>query len=156
MKKIITHPFMLSVICALVSFALDFIIIPELCSGWADFIWMTLMIVLPGLVAILLFRNRNHGTPGYIFIGLPVQYVLLIVFAGPISSMWGASIEHTLGWFSYIGSVFPWPFVVTLVQYFAVLLIRKNPFGVYIGPINDAGSRSKNKDSGNQANEETV
>lgn len=90
-----------------------------------DLIWMSLMVVLPAAIAVLLFRSIDYRKPGTIFFGLLIQYALLIAFAGPISEIWGASIVHTLGWFSYIGAVFPWPLVITLIQYLVVAVIRK-------------------------------
>lgn len=83
------------------------------------------MIVLPVAIAVLLFKKLDHRKLAYIFIGLLIQYVLLIAFAEPISSIWGTSIKHTLAWFSYIGTVFPWPFMITLIQYISVLLFKK-------------------------------
>lgn len=126
MKQIISHPLSISVVCSLSSFVLSFIVIPNVFRGWMDLIWMTFMVVLPAAIAVLLFRMIDYRKPGTIFFGLLIQYALLIAFAGPISEIWGASIAHTLGWFSYIGAVFPWPFVITLIQYLTVAAIRKN------------------------------
>lgn len=119
-------PFIVAVVCALISSVIDFIIIPKFCRGWIDILWMTLMLVLPVVIAVLLFRMIDYRKPGCIFIGLLIQYAILIAFAGPISELWGSSIEHTLGWFSYIGSVFPWPFVITLTQYLVILGFKKS------------------------------
>lgn len=126
MKKIISHPLLISVICALITFALDFLLIPNICRGWIDFVWMGLMVVLPVVIAVLLFRTVDYRKSGYVFVGLLIQYAVLITFAGPISKLWGSSIEHTLGWFSYIGSVFPWPFIITLIQYLVLLGFKKS------------------------------
>ena len=121
-----TNPFIIAVMCSLMSAVTDFIFIPNICRGWIDFVWMALMVILPVVIAVLLFRMINYRKPGYIFIGLLIQYVVLIAFAGPVSKLWGSSIEHTLGWFSYIGSVFPWPLVITLIQYVVIVIIKKS------------------------------
>ena len=121
-----TNPFIIAVMCSLISAVTDFLIIPNICRGWIDFIWMALMVILPVAIAILLFRMIDYRKPGCVFIGLLLHYALLIAFAGPISKLWGSSIEHTLGWFSYIGSVFPWPLVITLIQYVVIMIIKKS------------------------------
>lgn len=126
MKTRLLNPFILAVICSLISFAISFVLIPRICIGWIDFLWMVLMVVLPVIAAVVLFGMIDYGKPGYIFVGLLIQYALLIAFAAPISDIWGSSIEHTLGWLSYIGSVFPWPFVITLIQYLTVVVVKKS------------------------------
>ena len=126
MKTRIMNPFTLSVICSLISFAISFVLIPCICIGWIDILWMALMVILPIVIAVMLFRMIDYRKPGCIFIGVLIQYFILIAFAGPVSKLWGSSIEHTLGWFSYIGSVFPWPFVITLIQYLVLLGFKKS------------------------------
>lgn len=121
-----TNPFIIAVMCSLISAVTDFLIIPNICRGRIDFVWMALMAILPVVIAVLLFRMIDYRKPGYVFIGLLLHYALLITFAGPISKLWGSSIEHTLGWFSYIGSVFPWTLVITLIQYVVIMIIKKS------------------------------
>lgn len=120
------NPVIVAAVCALISSVIDFIIIPNLCRGWIDLVWMALMVILPVVIAVLLFRMIDYRKPGCIFIGLLIQYAVLITFAGPISILWGSSIKSTLGWLSYMGSVFPWPFVTTLIQYLVILGFRKS------------------------------
>ena len=121
-----TNLFIIAVMCSLISAVTDFLIIPNICRGWIDFVWMALMVILPVVIAVLLFRMIDYRKPGYVFIFFLLHYALLIAFAGPISKLWGSSIEHTLGWFSYIGSVFPWPLVITLIQYVVIMIIKKS------------------------------
>ena len=109
--------------CSLVSFALVFYVIPVFfAKGTADFLWMSLMVVLPALAASLMLERIR---PVWVFIGLPIDYILLIVLAAPLSRIWGCSIAHSLGWFEYIGATFVWPLVVTTVQFFLLRLQRK-------------------------------
>lgn len=118
-----TEAFLRAAGCSLISFALVFYVIPVFfAKGTEDVLWMSLMVVLPALVAVVMLERVR---PVWVFLGLPIHYALLFLLAPPLSRLWGSSIEHPLGWASYIGSTFVWPLVVTTVQFFA-LRIRKN------------------------------
>lgn len=109
-------------LCSLTTFALVFYLIPALLArGIPDILWMTLEIILPAILAALMLKNVR---PTWIFLNLPIHYGLLILLAAPLSRFWGSPIDRSLGWFSYIGSTFFWPIVLTIVQ-FVVLWIRK-------------------------------
>lgn len=111
-----------AVLCSLTSFALMFYLIPEFFArGTADFLWMALMVVFPALLAVVILEQVR---PLWIFLNLPIHYALLVLLAGPLSKIWGCSIERALGWPEYIGTTFIWPLVVTTVQ-FAALRMRK-------------------------------
>lgn len=115
--------FLRSAGCSLISFILVFYVIPVFfAKGTADFLWMSLMVVFPALVAAVILERVR---PVWVFVGLPIDYALLIALAAPLSKIWGSSIEHSLGWFEYIGSTFVWPLVVTTVQFFILRLLRK-------------------------------
>lgn len=107
------------------SFFTNFIAIPLVMTGSPDFLWMAAMLLLPAIIAWLFYEKIARPAPGWLLAGMAVEYVLLVVLAGPVSRLFGTSIEHSLGWFSYIGSAFPWPLVVTLVQFLLMLCIRK-------------------------------
>lgn len=111
--------------CCILTFSIDFFLIPQLMRGIPDFIWMAAMVILPAVIAWLFYEKFSRPAPGWLFAGMAAEYGLLIAMAGPISRLFGSSIEHGLGWFSYIGSVFPWPLVVTLVQFLLIVYFRK-------------------------------
>ena len=111
--------------CCILTFSIDFLLIPRLMRGIPDILWMAAMVLLPLGAAWLFYEKFSRPAPGLLFAGMGIQYLLLIVMAGPISQDFGSSIEHTLGWFEYIGAAFPWPLAVTLVQFLMIVLIRK-------------------------------
>lgn len=114
--------------CCILTFSINFFLIPRMMSGIPDVLWMTAMILLPLGAAWLFYEKFSRPAPGLLFAGMGIQCLLLVVMAGPISLAFGASIEHTLGWFEYIGAAFPWPLVVTLAQFLLIVCIRKaNP-----------------------------
>ena len=109
-------------LCSIITFALVFFLVPMLLAGGIpDFIWMTLDLILPAVAAALLLKQVK---PTWIFLNLPIHYGLLILLASPLSKIWGSPIDRGLGWFSYIGSTFFWPFILTILQ-FVVLWIQK-------------------------------
>lgn len=115
--------FLRSAVCALISFALVFYVIPVFfATGTADILWMALEVVFPALVAVVLLEQVR---PVWVFSGLPVYYLLLVVLAAPLSRIWGCSIERALGWPEYIGTTFTWPLVVTVVQFYILRFRRK-------------------------------
>ena len=111
--------------CCILTFSIDFLLIPRLMRGIPDILWMAAMVLLPLGAAWLFYEKFSRPAPGLLFAGMGIQYLLLIVMAGPISQDFGSSIEHTLGWLEYIGAAFLWPLAVTLVQFLMIVLIRK-------------------------------
>lgn len=111
--------------CCILTFSIDFLLIPRLMRGIPDILWMAAMVLLPLGAAWLFYEKFSRPVPGLLYAGMGIQYLLLIVMAGPISQAFGSSIAHTLGWFGYIGAAFPWPLVVTLAQFLMIVLIRK-------------------------------
>lgn len=117
--------FVSALTCCILTFSVDFLMIPQLMGGVPDWIWMATMVLLPLWAAWVFYDKFSRPAAGLLFAGMGIQYLLLIVMAGPISRLFGSSIAHGLGWFSYIGSVFPWPLVVTLTQFLMIICIRK-------------------------------
>lgn len=111
--------------CAILTFSIDFFLIPRLMRGVPDILWMAAMLLLPLGAAWLFYKKLSQPAAGLLFGGMGIQYLLLIGMAAPISQLFGNSIAHGLGWFSYIGAVFPWPLVVTLAQFLMIVFIRK-------------------------------
>ena len=115
-------------LCAALSVLIDFILIPQMLLRLPHFlrvillpdpIWMSLMILIPVLVAIYMLEKKAHIPAGYVWVGLPVQYLILIVFAQPISR-----IGHWGDW-SYIGDAIIWPLSVTVAQFISLVIWRR-------------------------------
>ena len=115
------------VLCGVLSVLIDFILIPQILLRLPRFlrflllpdpIWMSLMILIPILVAIHMLEQKVHIPVRYVWVGLPVQYLILIIFAQPISR-----IGHWGDW-SYIGDAIIWPLCVTAAQVVSLLALR--------------------------------
>ena len=118
MKK--AFPLLLAAFCGIFSFLIDFLVIPYFCVGWVDWVWMVLRILLPAALAALL---SPWITPKTIWIGLPVQLLLLIVFAEPVCALLGISTGG-LGGFAYLAE-FIKPFGTTAWQCLVICVVRK-------------------------------
>ena len=115
------------VLCAVLSLLTDFILIPQVLPKLLkplrmlllpDPVWMALMILLPMLIAIHLLERRAHVPARYVWLGLPIQYLFLIVLAGPISEIGG------WGDWTYIWDAIIWPLCVTAAQFVALIVLR--------------------------------
>lgn len=115
-------------LCAILSVLTDFILIPQVLPRLPqilrmillpDPIWMALMILFPVGIAIWLLEQRVRVPARYVWLGLPVQYLILIVFAEPISCIGG------WGDWTYIWDAFIWPICVVAAQFAALVFLRK-------------------------------
>ena len=114
-----------SIGCGVLSFMIEFLII-SIPAALPDLLWMTLMVLMPTLVAIYLFKRNTVIHPGYIWVGLPVQYLLFFIFSKKIAAELGISLAGA-GGFEYIFFAAVWPFAVTLIQLLSlVVMFRKN------------------------------
>jgi hypothetical protein len=113
-----------SMLCGVLSLVLNFIVLPQVFTlstrlGFPvpDPLWISLMIVIPVIPALCLLERKNSAPPKYVWLGLPAQYLLLIVFAAPLSKSFGSD-----SW-TYLWDAAVWPLGVTAAQ-FAVLTLR--------------------------------
>jgi len=110
----------MGVLCGLLSFVVIYLAVPALfMRGVADLVWIVLRLLLPAAVGVVFMEIVGKCGAKYVWLGLPVQYILLIVFAKPLSDYLGVSVENTFlgfGWPQYIGSQFIWPLAVALIQ----------------------------------------
>lgn len=118
-----------SAICGLFSCLIEFVAIPLVFStspllGAPDFIWMALRILLPVAAAVLLLRRIWHIPSGFVWAGLPVQYLLLFFWAKQISGIIGITLDG-LGGFEYLFEAAVWPFAVTLLQFSVLFCLEK-------------------------------
>ena len=109
------------------SVLIDFILIPQTLSRLPGFlrlillpdpIWISLMILIPVLLGLYMLEKKAQIPAGYVWIGLPVQYLILFVFAEPISRIGG------WGDWSYIGDAILWPLCVTAAQFVSLIALR--------------------------------
>lgn len=115
-----------AVLCGVLSVFCVFILIPRMCSprviGFSvpDPIWISLMIVIPVVIAIYLLEQKTHIPARYVWLGTLVQFLILIVFAGPISKLSPLSSDD----WTYIGAVMLWPLSVTAAQFVSLIALR--------------------------------
>ena len=119
-------------LCAVLSLLTEFILIPQVLPRLPrilrmillpDPVWMALMILLPVLIAIRFLERKAHVPARFVWLGLPIQYLLLIVFAEPISRIGG------WGDWTYIWDAFIWPLCATTAQFVALIALRKRKTG---------------------------
>ena len=112
-----------AVLCGVLSLFADFILIPTVFRippmlGLPDPIWMSLMILIPVILALYLLERKTHVPPGYVWFGLPAQYLILIVFAEPISRIFSSD-----SW-TYLWDAAVWPLGVTVAQFAVLIALR--------------------------------
>ena len=112
-----------AVLCGVLSLFADFILIPTVFRippmlGLPDPIWMSLMILIPVILALYLLERKTHVPPGYVWFGLPAQYLILIVFAAPISRIFSSD-----SW-TYLWDAAVWPLGVTAAQFAVLIALR--------------------------------
>ena len=112
-----------AVLCGVLSLFADFILIPTVFRippmlGLPDPIWMSLMILIPVILALYLLERKTHVPPGYVWFGLPAQYLILIVFAAPISRIFSSD-----SW-TYLWDAAVWPLGVTVAQFAVLIALR--------------------------------
>ncbi|MBQ8801992.1 MAG: hypothetical protein IJZ52_06885 [Clostridium sp.] len=117
------HSFWSAVLCGALSLFADFILIPTVFRippmlGLPDPIWMSLMILIPVILALYLLERKTHVPPGYVWFGLPAQYLILIVFAEPISRIFSSD-----SW-TYLWDAAVWPLGVTAAQFAVLIALR--------------------------------
>ena len=112
-----------AVLCGVLSLFADFILIPTVFRippmlGLPDPIWMSLMFLIPAILALYLLEQKTHVPPGYVWFGLPAQYLILIVFSQPISRIFGSD-----SW-TYLWDAAVWPLGVTAAQFAVLIALR--------------------------------
>lgn len=118
-----SRSFWSAVLCGVLSLFADFILIPTVFRippmlGLPDPVWMSLMILIPVILALYLLERKTHVPPGYVWFGLPAQYLILIVFAEPISRIFSSD-----SW-TYLWDAAVWPLGVTAAQFAVLIALR--------------------------------
>ena len=122
------HSFWSAVLCGALSLFADFILIPTVFRippmlGLPDPVWMSLMILIPVILALYLLERKTHVPPGYVWFGLPAQYLILIVFAEPISKIRGIGLSG-IRVMEYLWEAAVWPLGVTAAQFAVLIALR--------------------------------
>lgn len=105
----------------IISFVLVFFAIPK--SGIADFIWISLCVILPVLLAVFMFRKIFFSPPVYIFVGFVTQIMGLVLCRDVVAHIWSIRLSG-LGRFEYMG-LFIYPVVTTVLSYIVLKIINK-------------------------------
>ncbi len=110
---------LLSALCGLISFFIEFFAVPQF-TALPDPIWIAMTILLPVVAGAVLLRNIS---PAYVWVGLPVQYLLLYFLSKPVSEMLGVSPEGLID-FNFLFQAVVWPLAATLAQFLTMFCSR--------------------------------
>lgn len=113
---------LISTVCGVLSFFANFVIISQTVA-LPDPLWMTLMLLIPILIAVCLIKRSTEVHPGHIWVGLPAQYLLFFIFSKQISAELGINLVKGTGGFEYVFFATIWPLVVTLAQFFSLIVL---------------------------------
>ena len=92
---------------------IQFVLIPKLCAGWSDYLWITLNILLP--TAFFISISGKEYKPIWLSASVLLQYILLFVLAAPLSANLGIA-DGALSDLTYWGQVGLWPIITACVQ----------------------------------------
>ena len=128
MKRSKNFPFVL--LCALLSFGLDFWYIPGcLARGTPDPVWMGLMLLLPALGAAVLARFFRPSSPRAPFLGLPLQWALALILSQPLGNLLGFRLgsfsQDLFDWIAYAIFILGWSAGAALVQFVTLFLLER-------------------------------
>lgn len=116
-----------ALLCGLLSAAADFWLIPTFfMRGIPDFIWISLMVCAPAIIAACLLRNQ---APSSVLWSALIQCLLVTLFANSLGTMLGYQLGNIANdFFDYIGYlifVLGWIAAATFVQFLTLLFVRK-------------------------------
>lgn len=121
---------LLSLACGVITAGLQFFLVP-LCfmKGVPDGVWVSLMLLLPILPAVLLLYFVHRCTPKSVFWGLLAECVIALVFHRVIGGFLGYRLL-SLAWdlfdfIAYFIFTFGWAVGAALLQFAVLWLIRK-------------------------------
>ena len=116
-----------AVLCGVLSLLTDFILIPHVLTLMSvigcpvpDPIWIPMMILIPVILAIRILERKARIPARYVWVGLLVQYLILIVFAKPMYKIIPLASDE----WTYIGTAMVWPFSVTAAQFVFLIALR--------------------------------
>lgn len=114
-------------LCGILSLIAVFILLPHVFTlitvlglPIPDPIWISVMVLIPVVIVIHILERNAHIPARYVWVGLPVQYLILIVFAGPIYKITPLASDE----WTYIGAVMVWPLSITTAQFVSLIALR--------------------------------
>ena len=118
----------LAVLCGMISLGIVFVLLPHVFTlitrfvfPIPDLVWMSIMILTPVAIAIDMLGRKAHIPAKYVWVGLPTQYLILIVFS---SVMRKISPLASDSW-TYIWEAAVWPLSVTTAQFVSLVIWRR-------------------------------
>lgn len=121
--KNIFFSFIVSSLYGVFTVCIVFYITPKL-GAVPDCVWIGFMFIVPAIAVLPLIRASWYSFPVSIFIGIPVEYIILYINAEQVARYFAISIQG-LGWFTYVFMATTRPIAVTLVQFLVVRFGRK-------------------------------
>ena len=118
-----------AMVCGVISAFIDFYFIPNfLASGMPDYVWMSLMVILPFVVSVVIMKYCYPCHSKSIIWSMLTQVIVVIVFSSMISTALGYSLGsidwYLFDWIAYGMFVFGWIGVVSIVQYFGLRILN--------------------------------
>lgn len=112
-------------ICGAVTFAVVFFLVPAFASGIPDFLWMAANVIFACGAALLIFEKLLPAKPLFVLASAVFQFILLLIFAKPVSDLLGFNLDSGFGGFEFIGFSVPWIIGTTAAQFITLLIFRK-------------------------------
>ncbi len=124
MKKDFKENLLPCIICNIVTFTFVFRLIPLVCKGAPDYIWISARIVFAAAAATLLRIKNKNVTPFTYFIASLTQDFMAVIFQKPIAGLQGMGNLSGIGGFEYFGSVYMWITGITFLQVFVIAIVK--------------------------------
>ena len=121
--KKIFFSLIVSILYGVFTVCIVFYITPNL-GAVPDYVWIGFMFIVPAIAVLPLIRTSWYPFPATIFIGIPVEYIILYINAEQVARYFAISIQG-LGWFTYVFMATTRPIAVTLVQFLVIRYGRK-------------------------------
>lgn len=113
-------------VCGAATFAVVFFLVPAVASGVPDFLWMAANVIIACVSAVLIFEKLIPASPIYIPASAVFQFILLLIFADPVSDLLGINLDSGFGGFEFfVGFALPWIIGTTAAQLITLLIFRK-------------------------------
>lgn len=114
-RKKVSFSLMISALYGLLTVCIVFYVTPKL-GPVPDGVWIAFMLIVPAITVLPLIRSSLYQFPAAIFIGIPVEYVILYFDVERIAHNFSITTQGLSG-FTYFFMAATWPIVVTLLQF---------------------------------------
>ena len=111
--------------CGAATMTAAFVLVPLVCRGGVpDVIWIGLRVLLAVGFAVW---HLSGERPAWVWLGVPVQGVLLAVFFAPVARLNGYALTSFTGALPYTWDMTLWVVGLTAAQYLLLRLIAAKP-----------------------------